>query len=214
MEKHFDYSNSNEIVILNARGVKFDMLLKQMDAFPGSRLAKLKSLIEESKLSKLTPERIAHFKEFCDDYDPILNELYFNKDPSLVAFVLNFYETRKSKNDRTHVDLGSICILELDDEMRDYWQINDFKNFLEPCCLVLLERDVEKLQEKINKRNAIIEEYYYRENFGKYYFPELREKIWNLVEYPSTSIYAKIYTAVSLFITCLAAFDIGILYFL
>jgi hypothetical protein len=201
--------DSSEIVLLNARGVKFEILLKQMEVIPNSRLAKLKTLIEESKLSKLTPERIAHFEEFCDNYDPDLNEFYFNKDPNLLEFALSFYETKTKENAKVHIDLGHVCLLEIESEIENYWQIIDFKSYLEPCCIMIFERDVEKLEKKIDERNAMIKEFYHKEDFGKYCFPKLREKIWNFLEYPSSSIYAKIYTILSLLIVSLAVFDIG-----
>jgi hypothetical protein len=183
-----------EIVTLNARGVKFEMPLTHMDHLPNSRLANLKAMIIQYKLNSLTPQRVHDFSLWCDFYDPVNNEFYFNKDPDVVACVLDFYETQfdKAGDKQIHIDTGSICVLDFQDEMENYWLIYPFKEYLEPCCLIGLENEIERLSDKIAEHAKILDEYYYRDEYGQCCFPRLREKIWDLMENPSSSIYAKV----------------------
>ncbi|KAJ8267608.1 hypothetical protein COCON_G00127800 [Conger conger] len=85
-----------------------------LSRFPETRLARL--LQCHSKESIL---------ELCDDYDDAEKEFYFDRNPSLFPYVLNFYNTG-----RLHV-MAELCIFSFSQEI-EYWGINEF--FIDSCC--------------------------------------------------------------------------------
>ena len=111
---------SRKKVILNARGMKYDVLLRLFDKYPKSRLGKLKILIDENRMKDLDD-----LLELCDDYDTKLNEFYFDCDPDVLKLIIGFY-----KNDRLHYPTN-ICANQFEDELK-YWQISEYK--LDDCC--------------------------------------------------------------------------------
>ena len=109
---------------LNARGVKYDVISNVFDKLPLSRLGKLKCLIDKMNEGK-SEENANEILKFCDDYDLEKSEFYFNKDPSVLNIVLNFYAS-----DRLHMD-DNMCANHYGEELL-YWEIDE--NFVEFCC--------------------------------------------------------------------------------
>ncbi|XP_010901808.2 potassium voltage-gated channel subfamily S member 2 [Esox lucius] len=99
---------------INVGGFKRSLLSNTLSRFPETRLARL--LQCQSKESIL---------ELCDDYDDTENEFYFDRNPALFPYVLNFYNTG-----RLHV-MAELCIFSFSQEI-EYWGINEF--FIDSCC--------------------------------------------------------------------------------
>jgi potassium voltage-gated channel Shab-related subfamily B protein 1 len=198
--------NHDEQVTLNARGVKYQIPLSSLDTIPESRLAKLKSFIE---LKRMNPElaKLAHIRDLCDYYDANLNEFYFNKDPYLLSVVLGFYEKRP-RDVKIHLTLANVCVSALEHELETYWRIDDFKSYLEPCCKINLDHRQERTAEFIQQHKLILEKYYFKEEFTKKCHPTLKEKIWDVMENPSSSFLAKIYITFSYSMIIISVIDI------
>jgi len=108
------YVQENSAIRINVGGFKKRLWSDTLSRFPETRLARL--LHCHSKESIL---------ELCDDYDDAEKEFYFDRNPALFPYVLNFYNTG-----RLHV-MAELCIFSFSQEI-EYWGINEF--FIDSCC--------------------------------------------------------------------------------
>ncbi|KAJ8386310.1 hypothetical protein AAFF_G00175060 [Aldrovandia affinis] len=104
----------DDTIRINVGGLKKRLLPNMLSRFPETRLARL--------LQCRSTESIM---ELCDDYDDAEKEFYFDRNPSLFPYVLNFYNTG-----RLHV-MAELCIFSFSQEI-EYWGINEF--FIDSCC--------------------------------------------------------------------------------
>jgi hypothetical protein len=160
-------------IIINAKGVKFEVPLEALGYVPNSRLACIKDYIENRPQSDGTFLKI---RDICDGHNDDLNEFYFNKDPDMVQLILRFYENRN----KAHISSKKRCSLELDAAFA-YWKI-DYDKHLDDCCLRKFIEDKGIEIEAIQIEREIIQKYNFREDFGKRLFPEAREKLYNIME--------------------------------
>ena len=165
---------TKETIILNARGIKYEVLLDSLEMFPNSRLGRLRYHILEKQL--------IHIGQICDKFNADLTEFYFNRDPFILNMFLNSYQTGE-----LHIS-QNYCSLFMREEM-DYWQLDEAK--LEPCCLVHLHKRLEENQEVLEIKETLINGPNLRENFGNAFYPQLREKIWYFFDKPKSSISAQ-----------------------
>jgi hypothetical protein len=188
-----DSLESNEKIVLNARGIKYEVFVHILDRLPESRLASLKRFHTLNKSDKRTAQELFRFERICDHLDEEAkpNEYYFNRDPTVLNIVLNFYQEELINGKKYHLNLNVFCVQSLLDEFR-YWRIEDFPSYLHPCCIFKIENEIEKSIDEKRKEEEILDELNYKENFGKYCFPRFRQATWNILEHPSTSIYAKV----------------------
>lgn len=142
-------NSSNNLITLNARGVRYQVLLSQLDKLPNSRLAKLKISIEAN----------LNTEDYCDYYNLQSNEYFYNKDPQILNLILNFYS---SKIDecllKTHCCLNntSLCVLQLEEEFK-YWNI-DYDELVEPCCLFRINREKQWLKEELANEQRLLKD--------------------------------------------------------
>jgi len=169
--------NKNKIktIILNARGIKYEVILDSFDKFEHTRLGNLSVQIKNRNFLEIA--------KLCDSYSDDLNEFYFNRDPYVLNMILNYYQTKKF-----HLNYNQ-CVLFIKSELK-YWSIDDF--LLQSCCQTFYSDKLEDLNEITEIENKIIHKRYEIIDFGKYCFPKLREKIWNLFTDQTSSIYAKL----------------------
>ncbi len=159
-------------VILNIRGVKYDVKWKTLRKFPNTRLGKLKNAINTNEIYKL-----------CDDFDSINNEFYFERDPFIFNYVLNYYLTGK-----LHVS-GEKCVSLIKEEL-NYWDIDVYS--IESCCGIYYHTKSNEVDDNMALESATLKKIYFVEDFGKRFYPEFRRKVWNLFEKPRSSIYSKV----------------------
>ena len=181
----FDESKkrNREKIILNARGIKYEVLLHVLEKLPKSRLGKLKTAIDEIKGSN--HENDVDLIKICDDFDLKKNEYYFNKDPYVLNLILNLYS-----NDRLHI--LNDCTIFYGEEFA-YWEIDE--KMIESCCQFKYLDKKEEINEEIRiekmEKNEVLNEQL--ENFNEKKLSDLiRKKIWNLLEKPSSSYFARV----------------------
>jgi hypothetical protein len=178
-------STRKKRIILNLRGVKFDVLLETLDKIPNNRLDRLQKLIQTSNQKNLTIND--ELLQICDDYDLVRNEYYFNRDPLIFNQILNYYAT-----ENLHID-DSNCLSLYTSELT-YWMIDDV--LVEKCCdwkYLSLKHDI---RNEISKREKLLDEYlltHEKISFNNFFFPELRKKLWFMLEKPSDSLYARVF---------------------
>ena len=157
----------------------------------------------------------------CDGFYPAFkstegrNEYFFNRNPTCFNSILDIYRMGK-----LHCNKTSCALSYLDDI--EYWGFNEL--FLDPCCAIdyYVEKDAcQKEREgemaaKKKLRNRLNEE-----EFGISCIGKLRKYVWNITEYPETSIWARVdihiiiyYSYISIFHHIRNPFHQKILYFL
>jgi len=178
----------SEKIILNARGIKYEVLLSHLDKLPKSRLGRLKQLIEKIKKRGVEDESLM---ELCDDFDLSKNEYYFNKDPYVLNMVLNFYESG-----RLHVH-DNLCVIFYGNELL-YWGIEEIR--IESCCEFKYYDKKEEINQTIEientKKNEMIHDR--REYSDNQRLEYIKKKIRHLMERPSSSYFARVLSLINL----------------
>ena len=184
-------NNDNQIIekinkkrlIINARGIKYDVILNQFSRLPESRLGKLKSALDiyEKELNRKIIE--VTLSSICDDFDLDKNEFYFNRDPYIFNMILNYYSTGG-----LHFD-NNVCPYLIGAELK-YWQIDEFS--IDDCCQNKYFNNKDDVSDEIKNKVKTLKEYNHKDDFGKRFFPKLREKIWVTIENPKSSHIAKV----------------------
>uniref|UniRef100_A0A183BQ06 BTB domain-containing protein n=1 Tax=Globodera pallida TaxID=36090 RepID=A0A183BQ06_GLOPA len=172
-------------IVLNVGGVRHETYKHTLKKIPATRL------------SRLTPN--------LANYDPVLNEYFFDRHPGVFAQVLNYYRTGK-----LHYPLD-VCGPLYEEELK-YWGIDP--NECEPCCWMTFtqHRDTQEVLQTLDKlelddealRNE--EELYKRFGFEEEYknkelncWQRTKPKLWRMFDEPSSSTGAKVVAVISVF---------------
>ncbi|CAH8866239.1 unnamed protein product [Trichobilharzia szidati] len=173
-------------VILNVGGIRHETYKATLKKIPATRLSKL--------------------TEALANYDPVLNEYFYDRHPGVFSQILNYYRTGK-----LHYPVD-VCGPLFEEEL-EFWGLD--ANQVEPCCwmtytahrdtqatLQILDKvDMDNddyTPESLYKRFGLEEEYTCNElnTWQKY-----RPKVWALFELPHSSIGAKFIALLS--VTCI-----------
>jgi hypothetical protein len=182
---NFITSTRKKRIILNIRGVKFDIIFETLKKIPNNRLDRLRKLIEISNQKNLTIND--ELLQICDDYNLVQNEYYFNRDPIIFNQILNYYAT-----DNLHID-DSNCLSLYTNELT-YWMIDDI--LIDKCCewkYLGLKHDI---RNEISKRQKLLDGYLLTQrkiSFDNFFLPQLRKNIWYMLENPSDSLNARVF---------------------
>uniref|UniRef100_A0A4W3K5J4 BTB domain-containing protein n=1 Tax=Callorhinchus milii TaxID=7868 RepID=A0A4W3K5J4_CALMI len=179
--------DNQEMININVGGLKQKIEQTALLKFPETRLGKLLECVSEDKL------------ELCDDYDEDNDEYYFDRNPSLFHYVLNFYNTGK-----LHV-MEEMCVFSFSQEI-EYWGISELR--IHHCCIYKYHERKENLVEKefdiqsddvsilsLEDFDSIPQQI---ENFKHKWQGEYRKRLWLVLENPDYSILSKVYTVSSL----------------
>ncbi|XP_015213414.1 potassium voltage-gated channel subfamily S member 2 [Lepisosteus oculatus] len=184
-----DFEDS--VICINVGGFKKRLTSNTLSRFPDTRLARL--LRCQSKESIL---------ELCDDYDDAEKEFYFDRNPALFPYVLNFYNTG-----RLHV-MAELCIFSFSQEI-EYWGINEF--FIDSCCSNVYHcRKMEPVQEDWEDKSEegsttssfdeILEFYNDASKFDKQPLGSARRRIWLMLDNPGYSVASRIFSVLSILV--------------
>ncbi|NXS64734.1 KCNS3 protein, partial [Pandion haliaetus] len=178
-----------ELINLNVGGFKQSVDQSTLLRFPHTRLGKLLKCHSEEAILEL-----------CDDYSVADKEYYFDRNPSLFRYVLNFYYTGK-----LHV-MEELCVFSFCQEI-EYWGINEL--FIDSCCSNRYQERKEEGPEKdwdqksndrsvdsSNEESSIFDKEL--EKFDNLCFGEIRKKIWVRMENPAYCLSAKLIAVSSL----------------
>ncbi|TFK14279.1 ubiquitin fusion degradation protein 1-like protein [Platysternon megacephalum] len=178
-----------ELIHLNVGGFKQTVDQSTLLRFPQTRLGKLLKCHSEEAILEL-----------CDDYSVADKEYYFDRNPSLFRYVLNFYYTGK-----LHV-MEELCIFSFCQEI-EYWGINEL--FIDSCCSNRYQERKEEGQYKdwdqksndrsidsSNEESSIFDKEL--EKFDKLWLGEIRKKVWIRMENPGYCLSAKLIAISSL----------------
>ncbi|XP_031623677.1 potassium voltage-gated channel protein Shaw-like [Contarinia nasturtii] len=170
-------------IILNVGGVRYETYKATLKKIPATRLSRL--------------------TEALANYDPILNEYFFDRHPIVFAQILNYYRTGK-----LHYPTD-VCGPLFEEEL-EFWGLDS--NQVEPCCwstysthrdtqetLAILDKlDLDNEDEPSDESVARL--FGYEENLlngDLSYWQRTKPKIWALFDEPSSSTGAKIIACAS-----------------
>ncbi|KAJ8978254.1 hypothetical protein NQ317_012610 [Molorchus minor] len=179
-------------IILNVGGIRYETYKATLKKIPATRLSRL--------------------TEALANYDPVLNEYFFDRHPGVFAQILNYYRTGKLHYP-THV-----CGPLFEEEL-EYWGLDS--NQVEPCCwstysihrdtqatLAILDKldiDAERPSDEEVARMFGYEEAYHAGTLTRW--QKLKPKIWALFDEPYSSSSAKIVAGASVFFICVSVFS-------
>ncbi|XP_051921368.1 potassium voltage-gated channel subfamily S member 2-like [Hippocampus zosterae] len=181
----------NAAICINVGGFKKRLHTDTLSRFPETRLARL--LQCRSKESIL---------ELCDDYDDAEKEFYFDRNPALFPYVLNFYNTG-----RLHV-MAELCIFSFSQEI-EYWGINEF--FLDSCCSGAyhcrkMDQDREEWEDRSDEGSTassfdeLLEFYNDASKFDKQPLGSTRRRVWLMLDNPGYSVASRVISVFSILV--------------
>ncbi|GCC19688.1 potassium voltage-gated channel subfamily S member 3a [Chiloscyllium punctatum] len=175
----------HELVNINVGGYKQRVDQGTLQRFPQTRLGRL--------LNCDTEEAIL---ELCDDYNVVDKEYYFDRNPCLFRYILNFYYTGK-----LHV-MEELCAFSFSQEI-EYWGINEL--FIDSCCSNRYqERKVDKdweqksdesIDSSFEELSALDKDL---DKFDSMWCGNVRKNVWLRLENPGYSLLAKALAVLSL----------------
>ncbi|VDK49446.1 unnamed protein product [Anisakis simplex] len=168
--------DSENRVILNVGGVRHETYTHVLKKIPATRL------------SRLTPN--------LANYDPVLNEYFFDRHPGVFSMILNYYRTGK-----LHYPTN-VCGPLFEDEL-EFWGLD--ANQVEPCCWMTytqhrdtqdtlaviegLDLDADPPSEEELAKRFGWEDDFYSGTMTKW--QRLKPKLWALFDEPWSSEYAR-----------------------
>ena len=164
-------SDSENRVILNVGGIRHETYKSTLKKIPATRLSRL--------------------SEALSNYDPVLNEYFFDRHPAVFSQILNYYRSGK-----LHYPTD-VCGPLFEDEL-EYWSLDS--NQVEPCCwmtytrhrdtqetLSVLDRqdlNTEKLADEEIKKLFRLEEY---GNNELPWYKKMQPTVWEIFDCPYSS---------------------------
>ncbi|CAH1775618.1 unnamed protein product [Owenia fusiformis] len=166
----------------------------------------------KATLKKIPATRLSRLTEALANYDPVLNEYFFDRHPGVFAQILNYYRTGK-----LHYPTD-VCGPLFEEEL-EFWGLDS--NQVEPCCwmtytthrdtqetLTILDRldlDTDKPSEEDIFKKFSLEESYQSGDLTCW--QKVKPRIWALFDEPYSSMGAKIISVVSVFFIVVSIFS-------
>ncbi|XP_060521302.1 potassium voltage-gated channel protein Shaw-like isoform X2 [Cylas formicarius] len=163
----------------------------------------------KATLKKIPATRLSRLTEALANYDPILNEYFFDRHPGVFAQVLNYYRTGK-----LHYP-SDVCGPLFEEEL-EFWGLD--ANQVEPCCwmtytqhrdtqetLAVLDRldlDTDKPSDEEIARKFGFEDDYFKGTLS--WWQLMKPKLWSLFDEPYSSTAAKVIGVLSVFFICVS----------
>jgi len=184
-DKSTDLENEScsKLICFNVGGKKFYCMRENFLTFPNTRLGLLVKCSEKTEIIKL-----------CDKYfEGEVPEYYFDRSWKGFNDILDVYRLG-----RLHLNAGGLCPIRARAIM-EYWQIDEL--LLDPCCALKYYPSIEECVRETESEQISEQKYLERlkvEDFGSSLVGKLRKYLWNLTEYPETSLAARLYAFTSM----------------
>ena len=173
---------------MDVGGERFCIERSLLQRYPRSRLARL-----------MRADTVAEILRLCEEFTPgSPPEYFFDRNPDRFPVILNMYRIKE-----LHMNLSG-CPVIFQKEL-EYWMIDE--DDMEPCCSIKYYEEVnvcQKEKEEDIENDEKAKEKAGEENFGETRYGKIRYFIWSTLEYPSSSLYAQVWGAVSLLFVILS----------
>eukprot|EP00112_Aurelia_sp_Birch-Aquarium-sp1_P013464 Seg2859.3 transcript_id=Seg2859.3/GoldUCD/mRNA.D3Y31 product="Potassium voltage-gated channel subfamily B member 1" protein_id=Seg2859.3/GoldUCD/D3Y31 len=175
-----------ETARLNVCGIRYEIRWETLVKHPETRLGGLAKKHQENAA-------YGELRQFCDGYDKVGGEFFFERDPTAFIAIMNYHITGNLHIPR------SKCATSFEEEAA-YWRV-PFKT--RPCCDTYYYdewectetiRKADQLQTRLMKEKEADTKL---READKRTWKRYSRKIWNLLENPETSIPAKIVSVIS-----------------
>ncbi|KAM3937680.1 potassium voltage-gated channel subfamily V member 2 [Leptodactylus fuscus] len=177
----FGKTRSN-LLHINVGGTSYYISYMVAASYPKTRIGRLATYTDRQR--KL---------DLCDDYNPIEDAYFFDRDPAIFHHIYNFY--------RTGVlwVRDELCPRSFLEEI-NYWGVR--VKHTPRCCRISFEERQDELNEQLKVQRELRAEMETEENeelFRGMLYGRLRRHIWNLMEKPFSSVTAKAMAVASSF---------------
>ncbi|KRZ62565.1 Potassium voltage-gated channel protein Shaw [Trichinella nativa] len=163
----------------------------------------------KATLKKIPATRLSRLTEALANYDPVLNEYFFDRHPGVFAQILNYYRTGK-----LHYPTD-VCGPLFEEEL-EFWGLD--ANQVEPCCWMTYtqHRDTQEtlaVLDRLDIDNDMQDEEQVAKKFGweedylsgnLSWWQRLKPKVWSLFDEPYSSTPAKVIAITSVFTICVS----------
>ncbi|MBN3317166.1 KCNV2 protein, partial [Atractosteus spatula] len=168
------------MINLNVGGKVFQIAKTVAVQYPHTRIGRLALCSDPVK--KL---------ELCDDYSVLNNEYFFDRDPTFFHYIFHFYRSR------VLWVMQELCPINFEEEM-EYWGLR--MKDTQRCCRILFEEKVDELKDYLKVQRELkaeIEPEHRDEHFEGMFLGDFRRALWNLMETPYSSVWAKGFAIIS-----------------
>ncbi|XP_068091027.1 potassium voltage-gated channel subfamily V member 1 [Hyperolius riggenbachi] len=162
-------------LIINVGGSRFVLSQQTLSCHPETRLGRLATSGRDEIL------------DLCDDANLLDNEFFFDRSSQMFEYVMNYYKTG-----RLHV-MDQLCAISFLQEI-EYWGIDELS--IDHCCRDRYFRKKLKTESLDIKEEECIETE--EDDFTGVVCEELRQKLWDILEKPGSSLAAKTFGTISM----------------
>lgn len=169
---------------INVGGSRFVMSQQTLSCYPDTRLGKLAVVVSAAR------DVASGLLELCDDANLVENEYFFDRSSQAFHYILNYYQTG-----RLHV-MEQLCALSFLQEIQ-YWGLDELS--IDSCCRDRYFRrkelsealDIKKDAEELDAQDE-------EEDFSGSLCPNVRQKLWEVLEKPGSSAAARTFGTLSM----------------
>ncbi len=166
------YIDPSQQALINVGGIRYTFPWSTIEEVPQSRLSRLRFC-----------NTLREIAEFCDDYDEMRHEFFFDRDPFAFRAILNFLAKGKLRL------LQEVCNVALHGELL-YWGID--VRLMEPCCRHHMMSSLEEVA-----KNQLKEDEWRKKRRTPMKEPSLFHMLGEAVENPHSGVAGKVFAFLS-----------------
>nr|XP_056710493.1 potassium voltage-gated channel subfamily V member 1 [Euleptes europaea] len=171
-------------ITVNVGGARFVLSQRKLCCYPDTRLGKLAVVVSAAR------DAASSLLDLCDDANLVENEYFFDRSSQAFRYIHNYYQTG-----RLHV-MDQLCALSFLQEIQ-YWGLDELS--IDACCrdryfrrkelseVLDIKKDTEKLDSQVEE-----------EDFSGSLCFGVRQKLWEVLENPSSSVAARTFGTISM----------------